>query len=123
MKRNKKTLTLNKRNIKIFGSDYNVFKMQTKTLLRLIMSDLMANLYEKSQNELQITGTVVSYLTFTELLRLSYSCKRCYIVMGDLRVLQRFQMAARNRRSSNSSLPSVMHQSSRQMSTLKSGTV
>lgn len=48
MKRNKKTLTLNKRNIKIFGSDYNVFKMQTKTLLRLIMSDLMANLYEKS---------------------------------------------------------------------------
>lgn len=70
--------------------------MQTKTLLKLIMSDLMANLYEKSQSELQITGTFVSYLTFNELLRLSYSCKRIYIVMGDLRVLQKFQLAARS---------------------------
>ena len=64
--------------------------MQTKTLLKLIMSDLMANLYETSQSELQITGTIVSYLIFNDLLRLSYSCKRIYIVMGDLRVLQKF---------------------------------
>ena len=46
VKRNNKNLALTQSNIQKIGQE--VFKMQTKTLLKLIMSDLMANLYEKS---------------------------------------------------------------------------
>lgn len=77
------------------------------------MSDTMGNLYGKSQGELSITKCIVPYLTFSELLRLSYSCKRAYIVMGDLRVLSRFSMnskaaQARNRNHNNSNMKQVL---------------
>ena len=60
----------------------------------------MGNLYGKLQGELTMIKCIVTYLTFTELLRLSYTCKRIYIVMGDLRVLSRFNSVqqARNRK-------------------------
>ena len=106
MKKNMKSLSLTPKNMFIAEHDTDVLDMQTKTLLRLIMSDMMANLYSKSLNELKITNTIVSYLTLNELLRLSYSCKRMYIVMGDLRVLQRFQIASQ--RQSGSQLPRAL---------------
>ena len=53
------------------------------------MSDTLGNLSERKtkKGELFITKNIVSYLNFTEMLRLSYSCKRIYIIMGDVRLL------------------------------------
>ena len=50
----------------------------------------MGNLYGQGRCELQITQTLVKYLNITELLRLSYTCRRIYIVMGEERILKRF---------------------------------
>ena len=66
-----------------------ILSRQVKTFLQLLMSDTLGNLSERKtkKGELFITKNIVSYLNFTEMLRLSYSCKRIYIIMGDVRLL------------------------------------
>ena len=70
--------------------DFWLLKMEIKTFLQLLMSDSMGKLYGKANKELFLTQKIVYYLSITELLRLSYTCKRIYILMGDVKVLHRF---------------------------------
>lgn len=81
---------MNKKNMKLSSEEFWLLKLQIKTFLQLIMSDTMGNIYGKSHGQLSITQVIVKYLSMTDLLKVSYSCKRLYIVMGDFRVLQRF---------------------------------
>ena len=90
---NNRSFAMSKNSLRSERDNYFLLSSrQVKTLLQLIMSDTMGNLYGQkfTKGELFVTQNIVSFLKFTELLRLSYSCKRIYIIMGDLRVLQRF---------------------------------
>ena len=43
-----------------------------------------------NRNKLRITQTAVSYLTLIDMMRLSFTCKRLYIILGDYKILKRF---------------------------------
>ena len=44
--------------------------------------------------KLRITMRIVEHLNLIEMMRLSYTCKRLYIILGDLRILSRFQSSS-----------------------------
>ena len=58
-------------------------------MTQLIVLDMLGQ-FPGNRNKLRITQTAVSYFTLKELMRLSFTCKRLYIILGDQLILKRF---------------------------------
>ena len=62
---------------------------QPRNLTQLIVLDMLGQ-FPGNRNKLRITQTAVSYFTLKEMMRLSFTCKRLYIILGDQLILKRF---------------------------------
>ena len=64
--------------------------MKAKSLTQLIVLDVVGS-FPGNRNKLRITQITVSYLKLVDMMRISSTCKRLYTILGDYKILQRFQ--------------------------------
>ena len=64
--------------------------MKAKSLTQLVVLDVVGS-FPGNRNKLRITQTTVSYLKLVDMMRMSSTCKRLYIILGDYKILKRFQ--------------------------------
>lgn len=64
--------------------------MKAKSLTQLVVLDVVGS-FPGNRNKLRITQTTVSYLKLVDMMRMSFTCKRLYIILGDYKILKRFQ--------------------------------
>ena len=60
-----------------------------KSLTQLVVLDMLGQ-FPGNRNKLRITQIAVSYFTLRDMMRLSFTCKRMYMILGDQLLLKRF---------------------------------
>ena len=63
---------------------------KASSLTQLIIRDVVG-VFPGHRFKLRITQTIISYLALLDMMRLSFTCKRFYIILGDCKILKRFQ--------------------------------